>query len=314
MNRLQAAAWILTAAATAALTGCAGNGRSATSPVVDTVTFKPAAADDRPAARVTWLDVRSEEAFLADRAAGATRVPIEDWRKTIADGTTPLEDREAWRSRLRELGLPAQGAVLVYDDGKMTEAARVWFLLQHFGVPNVTVVNGGWPVLKTELPEAGVAKGLLSCEDAGGETSTGAFAGGSGVGLETKETLRREVAHGTVRVLDARAAGEYDGSVAMNNKRTGRLPGAVNIPHDSLMANGRLKSPEELRAIFRAAGLKPGDRIVTHCQGGGRASLAALALVRAGYGNVDNYYMSFGEWAADESCPIEGPGSGPGGN
>jgi thiosulfate/3-mercaptopyruvate sulfurtransferase len=44
--------------------------------------------------------------------------------------------------------------------------------------------------------------------------------------------------------------------------------------------------------------------VVTHCDGGGRAALAALALLQAGFGDVHTYYLSFADWARDESCPI----------
>lgn len=44
--------------------------------------------------------------------------------------------------------------------------------------------------------------------------------------------------------------------------------------------------------------------VVTHCDGGGRAALAALAAVNAGQKNVSAYYLSFSDWAKDESCSI----------
>jgi thiosulfate/3-mercaptopyruvate sulfurtransferase len=43
---------------------------------------------------------------------------------------------------------------------------------------------------------------------------------------------------------------------------------------------------------------------VTHCEGGGRAALGAAAAVRAGFDDVRVYYLSFGDWVRDESCPI----------
>jgi thiosulfate/3-mercaptopyruvate sulfurtransferase len=43
---------------------------------------------------------------------------------------------------------------------------------------------------------------------------------------------------------------------------------------------------------------------VTHCDGGGRAALTAVAAaVRAGFASVSAYYLSFSDWAKDESCP-----------
>jgi thiosulfate/3-mercaptopyruvate sulfurtransferase len=71
-----------------------------------------------------------------------------------------------------------------------------------------------------------------------------------------------------------------------------------------LGGDGRLKSAEELNDLLTAAGFKPSERIVTHCDGGGRAALAALAAVRAGYTNVAAYYLSFSDWSRDESCPV----------
>jgi thiosulfate/3-mercaptopyruvate sulfurtransferase len=32
--------------------------------------------------------------------------------------------------------------------------------------------------------------------------------------------------------------------------------------------------------------------------------VAGLAVVQAGFSNVDAYYLSFSDWAKDESCPV----------
>jgi thiosulfate/3-mercaptopyruvate sulfurtransferase len=71
-----------------------------------------------------------------------------------------------------------------------------------------------------------------------------------------------------------------------------------------LMDHGVVHSAPVLRAVLEGVGFGPGDHIVTHCEGGGRAALAAAAAVRAGYDDVRVYYNSFGDWARDESCPI----------
>ena len=42
----------------------------------------------------------------------------------------------------------------------------------------------------------------------------------------------------------------------------------------------------------------------SHCDAGGRAALAALAAVVAGRRDVQAYYLSFSDWAADGSCPV----------
>lgn len=51
--------------------------------------------------------------------------------------------------------------------------------------------------------------------------------------------------------------------------------------------------------------MKPGDRVVAYCQGGGRSAALTAALASAGFANVANYVGSFGEWSKDSSCPVE---------
>jgi thiosulfate/3-mercaptopyruvate sulfurtransferase len=52
------------------------------------------------------------------------------------------------------------------------------------------------------------------------------------------------------------------------------------------------------------AGVSAGKPVVTHCDAGGRAALAALAAVHAGLPEVSAYYLSFADWAGDGTCPI----------
>lgn len=108
-----------------------------------------------------------------------------------------------------------------------------------------------------------------------------------------------------VHILDARTADEFSGRDLRKNPRGGHLPGATHLSHTDLFGDdGQLKSAEELKDLLTAVGFKPSERIVTHCDGGGRAALAALAAVRAGYTNVAAYYLSFSDWSREESCPV----------
>lgn len=112
-----------------------------------------------------------------------------------------------------------------------------------------------------------------------------------------------------MQVFDTRTREEYIGEDLRKNTRGGHIPTAINVPHKELLdEQNRLKSPEALRTLLEQAGFKRGQPVITHCDGGGRASLAALAASRAGYGPVLNYYLSYGDWAADATCPVVRPG------
>ncbi len=250
------------------------------------------------------LDARPVEAFTAGRATGAHRLPIEAWEKAAKTEEGRLTNLDHWARAIGALGVDGIRPVAVLDDGRITEAARAWFILQHFGVPSA-VLDGGWPVLEPLLRAAGrLATGPAA------EPVVSPFTprpGSGRVTLVEREPLRAQFNAGAgPQVFDTRTAAEHGGLDLRKNRRGGRLPGAANLPHaDLLGADNRLLAADVLREKLAAAGIRPGERVVTHCDGGGRASLAALAALRAGHAEVGTYYLSFSDWAADESCPIE---------
>ena len=222
------------------------------------------------------------------------RVPVEDWDAAAKAADTGFNKIAYWDDALGALGVDHSAIAVTYDDGRMTNAARVWFILQYFGVKAV-ILNGGWPVLSsaTRLP-------------AGTEPSKSTYRavpGAGSVGLADRETLKRQL-NGDAHVFDTRTRAEFTGEDMRNRSRGGHLPGARHLSHTDLLDNGVVRPAPALRAMLERAGFGPGDHIVTHCEGGGRAALGAAAAVRAGFDDVRVYYLSFADWARDESCPI----------
>ncbi len=253
------------------------------------------------------LDVRGDAAYAAGHLPGAVRVDHARWEADSLSDADGLENEALWRSRIGELGIDGRGTVVVYDGGSMTDAARVWFILQGFGASDVRVVNGGFPLIAEAAKEGTLA---LSTDPVAPVAA--AFvptpAESARIAWIGRQDLKSAVDEGRVQVLDARSIKEFEGTDLRGNTRGGHLPGATSVPHTSMLdSKRRLKSPAELAAIFEAAGLAKGEVLVTHCQGGGRAALAALAAARAGYGPVINYYLSFGDWSSDATCPVVGP-------
>lgn len=243
---------------------------------------------------VRYLDVRDQAAFDAGHAPGAVRVPLEAWDAAAKSAATGFGKSPFWDDALGAIGVGPSVTAVAYDAGAMTNAARVWFILQYFGVRCV-ILNGGWPVLATAtgLPTSAVP-------------ATGGFQaspGAGSVGVVDREALKRQL-DGGAHVFDSRTRAEFTGEDARNRPRSGHLPGARHLSHADLMDHGVVHSAPVLRAMMEKVGFGPGDHIVTHCEGGGRAALAAAAAVRAGFDDVRVYYLSFADWARDESCPI----------
>jgi len=192
------------------------------------------------------------------------------------------------------LGVDPFAVAVTYDGGQMTNAARVWFILQYFGIKAV-ILNGGWPALSAaaRLPAgAGPSKAVFP-----------AVPGAGSVGLVDRETLKNQLG-ADAHVFDTRTRAEFTGEDARNRSRSGHLPGARHLSHADLLENGVVRSVPVLRSMLQGVGFGPGDHIVTHCEGGGRAALGAAAAVRAGFDDVRVYYLSFADWVHDDSCPV----------
>jgi thiosulfate/3-mercaptopyruvate sulfurtransferase len=243
---------------------------------------------------VRYLDARDQASFDAGHAPGAVRVPLEAWDAAIKSADTGFEKSSFWDSALGSLGIGPSVTGVAYDAGAMTNAARVWFILQYFGVKCV-ILNGGWPVLAatTGLP--------ASAAPSGGDFR--ASPGSGSVGVVDRGTLKGQL-DGAAHVFDSRTRAEFTGEDARNRPRSGHLPGARHLSHADLMDHGIVRPAPVLRTMMEKVGFGPGDHIVTHCEGGGRAALAAAAAVRAGFDDVRVYYLSFGDWVRDESCPV----------
>lgn len=243
-----------------------------------------------------FLDVRESTAFAVAHAPGAVRVPIEAWEAAAKAEGTSLDNVAHWETAIGALGVDNDTLAVVYDDGRMTEAARVWFILQHYGAKAV-ILNGGWPAI-AEGNSTSLSTALSSSSEI-----FQARPGSGSVGMVGREGVRAELGT-SAQILDARSTAEFDGEDLRRNARGGHLPGARLLSHTSLLDGQRLRPANDLRELLANAGFEPGGHVVTHCDGGGRAALAAAAAVRAGYANVRAYYLSFADWARDESCSI----------
>jgi thiosulfate/3-mercaptopyruvate sulfurtransferase len=109
--------------------------------------------------------------------------------------------------------------------------------------------------------------------------------------------VRERLQSPDVRILDVRTTSEW------NN---GHLPGATLILWQDLFADQRtlkFKSPEELRALFATAGVKPGQQVITYCAVGMRGSLMYFAAKLAGL-PARVYVGSWQDWRSDSTNPI----------
>jgi thiosulfate/3-mercaptopyruvate sulfurtransferase len=132
--------------------------------------------------------------------------------------------------------------------------------------------------------------------------------------LRDKAALLANLVTGREQVVDARAAGRFDGTAPEPRPgiRSGHIPGSRNLPYERLTdpETRQLRDAEALAALFTGAGVALDRPIVTSCGSGVTACALAFALHLIGR-EAAVYDGSWSEWGLPADTPVEtGPASG----
>jgi thiosulfate/3-mercaptopyruvate sulfurtransferase len=185
--------------------------------------------------------------------------------------------------------------VFVYDDKRQLEAARVWWLLRYLGVDRIGLIDGnfnlwqrtGHPVT-SELPTENLRRFRVNFR-----TDR----------LATREDVLDALKRDSSRIVDARSQAEYTGA-EKRSTRAGHIPSACHLEWSELVdQDGRFVGPEVMRSKLATLGIKTDQSLITHCQGGGRASVNSFALEHLGI-PTRNYYLGWSDWGNAEETPV----------
>jgi thiosulfate/3-mercaptopyruvate sulfurtransferase len=117
--------------------------------------------------------------------------------------------------------------------------------------------------------------------------------------------MKSNLHHPGVDIIDARIEAHHSGAEVPKNSRVGHIPGASSLPFEKLVDdNNKLKPAAELKAILDAAGVKPGDRVVSYCYIGQRATVIYFVARYLGY-DARLYDGSWEEWNKHTELPTE---------
>ncbi len=229
-----------------------------------------------------------------DRAhiPGARFVASYDFVSDMQEIPNELPSVQQVKNALEQVGVGDKGRIILYAPGQPTTATRVYFTLDYLGLGDrVALLDGGMEKWKSE-------KRVVS-------TETAKFAHGKLTVHPRPEVVAkydqvRKIAdspESTTTLVDARPASRY---------KDGHLPGAAPVFWvDNITARDMpvWKSADELRAKFTAAGVKPGDKVITYCETGMQASHDYFTAKYLGY-DVALYDGSFDEWTSAKDAPV----------
>lgn len=250
---------------------------------------------------------RGQSEYDAGHLPGAAFVDLErdlSAPKGSGPGRHPLPSAAAFSAVLARLGVTPTTRVVAYDDAGGAIAARVWWLLRHFGLRGGAVLDGGvgaWTRagghLTTKAPAIVPSAPLALVARAGD--------------VADKRAVDRLRTSSGALVLDARAMERFEGKSEPVDARPGHIPNAVSMPFAGNLEEpgGRFLDRAALAERYGDAGAGVARTIVCYCGSGVTACHDLLALSLTGRDDAILYEGSWSDWAADESLPAAlGPG------
>jgi thiosulfate/3-mercaptopyruvate sulfurtransferase len=196
-------------------------------------------------------------------------------------------------------GIGNDSRLVLYSIATSMWATRFWWMMQSLGF-EASVLDGGLDKWKAEgrAIETGPAKGY--------PPATFKAKPRPGYFVDKREVLKASTNRSTV-VVNALGPQFFRGLEPSRYGRAGRIPGSVNVPAATLVdaASKAFGSLDDAAQKFAAQGISKDKRVIAYCGGGISATIDLFQMHRLGYDNITLYDASMGEWAKDESLPIE---------
>ena len=228
------------------------------------------------------------------------------WHTDLVDPVRrDIATPEKFQELARKLGLEKDTTLVLYGDNNNWFAAWGAWVFKSYGFENVKLLDGGrkkWEADKrpydTRVASVTPSKITLSQPNAKLRARL----------ADVNEVVSKKA---NVTIVDIRSPDEFSGKIfapAGSQElavRAGHVPGAINVPWvRAVNEDGTIKSADELKKLYAAAGIDGSKPIIVYCRIGERSSHTWFVLSQIlGY-DVRNYDGSWTEYGNTVGLPV----------
>ena len=228
------------------------------------------------------------------------------WHTDLVDPVRrDIATPEKFQELARKLGLEKDTTLVLYGDNNNWFAAWGAWVFKSYGFENVKLLDGGrkkWEADKRpyDTRVAAVAPSKVTLSQPTAKLRARLADVNEVVGKKANATI-----------VDIRSPDEFSGKIFAPagsqelSVRAGHVPGAVNVPWvRAVNEDGTIKSADELKKLYAAAGIDGSKPIIVYCRIGERSSHTWFVLSQIlGY-DVRNYDGSWTEYGNAVGLPV----------
>ncbi|WXR61369.1 sulfurtransferase [Peptostreptococcaceae bacterium AGR-M142] len=202
-------------------------------------------------------------------------------------GRHPLPDLDEFVAKLESFNVDYNKNIIIYDDGELAMAGRLFILLKYLSFENVYVLEGGFNRFKEKYPDFITDEKSISDKKSNFDYKLNKEL------IVDMEYVKSKIDINNTVIVDSRSEERYLGIEEPIDIKKGHIKSAVNVFWGDLIIDGKLKSKEELNKIYEA--VKGKEEIIIHCGSGVTASVNFIAMLSL---NMDPriYLGSFSDW------------------
>lgn len=198
------------------------------------------------------------ESYLKSHIKGAYYIDLDkDMTSELTDhgGRHPLKDLKVFTDKIGSFGINTESTIVIYDNGELAMACRLWFMLRLIGL-QAHIVEGGFDALEDFEKTSVIPESLPSSLKMKYQADL----------ICDKEDVKNAMTNELAVIVDSRSKERYLGLEEPFDKIAGHIPTAVNYFWKDNFKDGQVKAYGDIQAMFLE--MDNYNDIILHCGSG----------------------------------------------